>query len=178
VTRIIIAALAAPLLALLPSCDKNSTTLRVTELYCLPAPNDAAGKLRLLDANYACKYGHKVGSDLEFTINPAANTVLVDVVRNDGNWGSTHFFLENCKVADATNWECENKVQFFQSQAPVVTINGMSHGTYYRSVTDELSTDYYQSSLTGFARALYASGWLAVDDAIALNIKLKSWFRE
>jgi hypothetical protein len=54
-----------------------------------------------------------------------------------------------------------------------VGINGMSHGTYYRSGTDGVSEDDYTSSLSGIAGTLYRWGVLGVHGAAAMNAKLK-----
>ena len=87
-------------LLVLTACTQSHM---VTQTYCLAPRSDLDGKLPLLDQDYQCKYGFKVGSDLEFTVNSRTNTVLEHVVRNDGNFFKTDIFLSGCEVVDDSN---------------------------------------------------------------------------
>ena len=96
-------------LLVLTACTQSHM---VTQTYCLAPRSDLDGKLPLLDQDYQCKYGFKVGSDLEFTVNSRTNTVLEHVVRNDGNFFKTDIFLSGCEVVDDFNWECRRSGGF------------------------------------------------------------------
>ena len=157
-------------LLVLTACTQSHM---VTQTYCLAPRSDLDGKLPLLDQDYQCKYGFKVGSDLEFTVNSRTNTVLEHVVRNDGSSSRQTFSLVAARSWMTLTGSVAGQGGFVPS-IPILTVNGMiNRCNYYESVTGGGdSADIYWSSLSGIAGMLYRVNLISDTSATVLQAKL------
>jgi hypothetical protein len=106
-----------------------------------------------LDNDRHCKGGIAgVGATLSVKVNTSTQQVLLEVTESDTYWPKGSYFLDGCRVVDASNWECSRNRGGDVSKP--TDIYGMSKGQFFKF--------YRSSSASGFdaGSASYGiSGW-------------------
>jgi len=80
----------------------------------------------LLNEEKRCNTFIGAGATFAITVNTTTQQVLFEVTKTDRNWLKGAYFLDNCKIVDAGNWECT------RTDAELTQRKGMLNGQFYR----------------------------------------------
>jgi hypothetical protein len=105
-----------------------------------------------ISENKDCNRIAYVGAETEIIANPSTGSVYTKVINPDDKYRVSvgGFFLSDCLVADANNWECG------KGDDKTGMENGKWYSQYHPAAAPEFSYDF--SSITGLDYWLYLIG--------------------
>ena len=84
-----------------------------------------------LDNDKHCKGGIAgVGATFSVKVNTSTQQVLLEVTESDTYWPKGSYFLDGCRVVDASNWDCSRYRG--KGDGSTTDIYGMSKGQFYK----------------------------------------------
>ena len=104
-----------------------------------------------------------------YKINTSTGAVLETIAyfANGKLQDDTPSFLENCRVLDANNWQCDRHTQMIVSGKAFNDgwHDGMKNGRAYRFASTDGVPDYYGSSISGLALLMFETGLIDLKSA-------------
>ena len=105
-----------------------------------------------------------------YKINTSTGAVLEQQTSIYAN-GEVHdappSIIENCRVVDASNWQCVTRVKVSVGGKPIDDgwHDGMKNGRAYRYASTDGVPDYYGSSISGIALLMFEIGLIDLKSA-------------